>query len=96
MKNNIVTIVAVIAIFLLSFDKATSLLTKRSKQQVILHGKNINILTNQINQMYSSGYRVMSIVGQPIATVATGDNRSYVYKEQHQNEFGEVIVIMEK
>jgi len=38
----------------------------------------------------------MSIVGQPIATVATGDNRGYPYKEQHQNELGEVIVIMEK
>jgi len=96
MKNNIVTIVAVIAIFLLSFDKATSILTNRSKQQVILHGNNMSTLITQINQMYSSGYRVMSIVGQPIATVATGDNRSYAYKEQHQNELGEIIVIMEK
>ena len=96
MKTNILTILTVVALFLLSFDKATSLLTNRSKSQVLLHGKNMDILTNKINQMYTQGYRVMSIVGQPIATVATGDNRSYVYKEQHQNELGEVIVIMEK
>lgn len=97
MKNNILTTVAIVALFLLSFDKATSLLTQRSKQQIIVHGTNIGVVVNQINQMYSQGYRVTSIVGQSVASVLAADNRSYPYSgERHINEYGEIIVIMEK
>jgi len=82
------------ALFLLSFDKATSLLTNRSKQQIIVHGNNVAIVINQINQMYLEGYRVTSIVGQSISTSING---YYAYGEpSHRTEYGEIIVIMEK
>ena len=90
MKNNIVTIVAIVALFLLSFDKATSLLTNRSKQQIIVHGTSATMIINQINQMYSQGYRVMSIVGQSVSSGSYGE-----YK-QYDDRNGEIIVIMEK
>ena len=97
MKNNILTTVAIVALFLLSFDKATSLLTQRSKQQIIVHGTNATVVVNQINQMYSQGYRVTSIVGQSVASVLAADNRCYpVSGERHINEYGEIVVIMEK
>jgi hypothetical protein len=51
MKNNILTILVIVALFLLSFDKVTSLLTQRSKQQIIVHGNNSTVVVNQINQM---------------------------------------------
>jgi hypothetical protein len=95
MKNNILTILAIAALFLLSFDKATSLLTQRSKQQVVLHGNNMNVLTNQINQMYLQGYRVTAIVGQPVAS-----SQFYYYADRGYNNThdisGEILVIMEK
>jgi hypothetical protein len=86
MKNNILTILAIVAIFLLSFDKATSLLTNRSKQQIVLHNTDVALLISGINKMYSQGYRVTSIVGQ---SVSSGDNN-------YSNIYGEIIVIMEK
>ena len=90
MKNNILIIVAIIALFLLSFDKATSLLTNRSKQQIIVHGDNANAVVDKINQMYSNGYRVTSIVAQ---SVSSGSHGNYTdYPERN----GEIIVIMEK
>jgi len=90
MKNNIVTIVAIVALFLLSFDKATSLLTNRSKQQIIVHGTSATMVINQINQMYSQGYRVMSIVSQ---SVSSGSHGTYT---DYPERTGEIIVIMEK
>ena len=86
MKNNILTILAIVAIFLLSFDKATSLLTNRSKQQIVLHNTDVNEIISGINKMYSQGYRVTSIVGQ---SVSSGKN-------QYTELYGEIIVIMEK
>jgi hypothetical protein len=95
MKNNILTVVAIVALFLLSFDKATSLLTNRSKQQIIVHGTNATSVINQINQMYSAGYRVTSIVGQSVAS-----SQFYYYADRSFNNthdvYGEIIVIMEK
>jgi hypothetical protein len=68
MKNNILTGLAIVALFLLSFDKATSILTNRSKQQIIVHGANVSSVVSQINQMYLQGYRVTSIVGQSVGS----------------------------
>ena len=95
MKNNILTILAIVALFLLSFDKATSLLTNRSKQQIIIHGTNANSVISQTNQMYSQGYRVMSIVGQSVGTTTTGSQGCGSCGETHDIS-GEIIVIMEK
>jgi hypothetical protein len=95
MNKNIITIVAIAALFLLSFDRATSLLTTRSKQQVVLHGNNMNVLTNQINQMYVSGYRVTAIVGQSISSFVAGDYRTNTDQYLKKDE-GEILVIMEK
>ena len=86
MKRNILTILAIGAIFLLSFDKATSLLTNRSKQQIVLHNTDVNEIISGINKMYSQGYRVTSIAGQ---SVSSGKN-------QYTELYGEIIVIMEK
>ena len=90
MKRNILTGVAIVALFLLSFDKATSLLTNRSKQQIIIHNKNASSVVSQINSMYSQGYRVMSIVSQSVSSGSYGE-----YK-QFDDRNGEIIVIMEK
>jgi hypothetical protein len=95
MKNNILTILAIAALFLLSFDKATSLLTQRSKQQIIVHGNNSTVVVNQINQMYSQGYRVTAIVGQSISSFVAGDSRTSTSQYLKKDE-GEIIVIMEK
>ncbi len=95
MKNNILTILAIVAIFLLSFDKATSLLTNRSKQQIIVHGTNVEKIVSSINKLYSQGYRVTSIVGQSVSSCVTGDTRNNE-KQFVDNMYGEIIVIMEK
>jgi hypothetical protein len=90
MKNNILIIVTV-SLFLLSFDKATSLLSNRSKEQVVVHGTNVTLVANQINAFYTKGYRVTNIVSQPVSTATSSDiNPTYL------DLYGEVIVIMEK
>jgi hypothetical protein len=95
MKNNILTILAIVAVFLLSFDKATSLLTNRSKQQIIVHGTNAEKVISSMNKMYSQGYRVTSIVGQSVSSSVTGDTRNN-QSQNVDNTYGEIIVIMEK
>ena len=94
-KNNILTGVAIVALFLLSFDKATSLLTNRSKQQIIVHGTNAASVVSQINSMYSQGYRVTSIVGQSVGSSQHQYYASHINANIHDIS-GEIIVIMEK
>lgn len=84
--KNILTILAIVAIFLLSFDKATSLLTGRSKQQIVLHSTDVATIVSGINNMYSQGYRVTSIIGQSVS----------ICGNKYSSLYGEIIVIMEK
>ena len=95
MKNNILTILAIVAIFILSFDKTTSLLTNRSKQQIIVHGTNVEKIVSSMNKLYSQGYRVTSIVVQSVSSCVTGDTRNN-QSQNVDNTYGEIIVIMEK
>jgi hypothetical protein len=63
--------------------------TSRSTQQVVIHNNNISLLTKQINEYYTKGYKVVVMESQNIS-IATG---SVGYTERNS---GEIVVIMEK
>ena len=89
MKNSLI-VLGIVALFLLSFDKANSLLTSRSKSQIVVQGTNANNVVSQVNDLYSKGYRVTNIVAQSISNGNNGNYRDY------QPINGAIIVIMEK
>ena len=95
MKNSLI-VLGIVALFLLSFDKATSLLTNRSKAQIIVQGNNANNVVNQVNDLYSKGYRVTNIVAQSVSSIIMSDNRTMPVGSNHHEEYGAIIVIMEK
>ena len=68
-------------------------LTSRSKQQVVLHSNDINVLSKLINKYYTLGYRATLGVGQGISNRATIDA---AYVDGQQITKGEILVIMEK
>jgi predicted PurR-regulated permease PerM len=88
-KNNLITLVVVaMAIFFTSAAIVNSP-TSRSSQQVVIHSDNVYHLTNQINNYYSKGYRVVEMESQSVSD-ATGATGAVVSSK------GEIIVIMEK
>ena len=96
MKNSLI-VLGIAALFLLSFDKANSLLTNRSKAQIIVQGTNANNVVNQVNDLYSKGYRVTNIVAQSVSTsIQTANNTNDRYSGSNRDLYGSIIVIMEK
>ena len=90
MKN--ITIFIILGLFLISMTTMQTL-TSRSKQQVVLHSNDINVLSKLINKYYTLGYRATLGVGQGISNRATIDA---AYADGEQLRKGEILVIMEK
>lgn len=83
-------VVATIAIMLVFMSAGViSNLTKRSNSQVVLHSTNVTSLVNRINQYYNQGYRVILSTNQDVAIGHYSKSRDY-------NEYGEVMVVMER
>ena len=67
-------------------------LSSRSKEQVILHGDNITILTNTMKSYYKLGFRVVEMESQSVSTSVN----SRTIEGRYRDVKGEVIVVMEK
>ena len=90
MKN--MTIFIILGLFLISMTTVQTL-TSRSKEQVVLHSTDVNLLSKLINKYYNLGYRATLGVGQGISHRATIDA---AYADGQKLTKGEIIVIMEK
>ena len=96
-RNRGILIVSLLCLALVSFTKATSILTERSKQQIIVSGTDAPTVVAQINRAYLDGYRVTSIVSQSVSSTIASDNRGMQYGGYHHHEeYGYIIAIMEK
>ncbi len=63
--------------------------TSRSSQQVVIHSDNVYHLTNQINNYYSKGYRIVEMESQSVSVSISQQTGQISSK-------GEIVVIMEK
>ena len=93
-KNIIILILG--AFLLIAAASNTSLLSSRSNVQVVLHGSDLNQLTNSINSYYTSGYRVIFMVSQPVSTSVNSSEYNHAFHGNYRDIKGEIMVVMEK
>jgi len=87
----------ILGVILLTSATTISTLSKRSKEQIVLHSSNIQILTTSINNYYRLGYRVIMTAPQSVATsVNSRNNTNAAYDSPQRDMYGEILVIMEK
>jgi len=87
----------ILGVILLTSATTISTLSKRSKEQIVLHSSNIQILTTSINKYYRLGYRVIMTAPQSVATsVNSRNNTNAAYDYPQRDMYGEILVIMEK
>jgi hypothetical protein len=85
----------ILGFILLTSATTISTLSKRSKEQIVLHSSNIQILTTSINNYYRLGYRVIMTAPQSVST-SVNSYQTYAPSYPQRDMYGEILVIMKK